>query len=252
MRRFHIDSDSIEEGVVALSKEETHHAVSVLRLKTGDAIGLLDGQGRSFKGIVVGVQNSRMAVAVRENSRKSPLSEIQITLAPSVIKPEKMDLMIQKSCELGVAHLCPLISERSVVRLTRERWELKATRWRKIIVESCKQCGRTVYPALDPVQKLEDFLGKLTPYDKILLPTLAVDAVPLYSALKGGSARKVMVFIGPEGDFSRKEAEKIISLGAQAVTLGPLVMRSETAALYLLSALNFFYNEVKNADVVPT
>jgi 16S rRNA (uracil1498-N3)-methyltransferase len=170
---------------------------------------------------------------------------VKITLAASVIKPERMELVIQKACELGAHEIVPVLSERCVVRLSRERWESKIKRWRKIAVESCKQCGRSLVPEISGLCELKNMGPEMKKYDKVLIPTLAVTGAPLYASLKKHTAKKVLALVGPEGDFSPKEAAWAAAQGAEPVTLGPLVMRSETAAIYILSLLNFYYREIQ-------
>ncbi len=245
MQRFHISPGSEKEGVVTLDKEESHHALSVLRLKTGEVVELLDGQGGVFQGIVAGTEHGRLKVSVRPAAKQNRSSRVTITLAAAVIKPESMGFLIQKACELGAHGLVPLISERTVVRLSRERWEAKIARWQKIARESGKQCGRSSTPVIQPVQELKKFAETISQYDLSLIATLALPVQGFYATLNANkSAQSVLILIGPEGDFSRKEALLFVECGAKPVGLGPLVLRSETASLYALSVVNFFYQEV--------
>jgi len=255
MARFHISTDQITDGVVALSREESRHAILVLRLKAGDVVEVFDGKGRDCSAVVIGAKDGILSLSLNENStetrRIASLPSVEITLAASVIKPERMELLIQKACELGVHEIVPLLSERTVVRLSRERWEAKIKRWRKITVESCKQCGRTLVPEVRDVCEFKKFLEALEFYDKILIPTLAFSGNGLYASLKKSAAKKILVFVGPEGDFTVQEVRMAMECGAEPVTLGSLVMRSETAAIYLLSTLNFFYNQIQlNQDKI--
>ncbi len=245
LQRFHISPGSEKEGVVTLNKEESHHAISVLRLKAGEVVELLDGQGGVFRGIVAGSAHGRLNISVSGASRRCSPSRIAITLAACVIKPESMELLIQKACELGARCIVPLISERTVVRLSRERWESKTERWKKIAHESCKQCGQPLVPTLQPVMEFKEFIESTNRYDLSLIPTLAVPAQGLYQTLNANKhAKSILILIGPEGDFSKNEAANAMHRGAKPVDLGPLVLRSETAALYALSVVEFFYQEV--------
>ncbi len=251
MHRFQIDPREVRDGVVLLDPKESHHAISVLRLKTGDQVGLLDGQGHSLQGVVANIQEGRLRVRINTSQKDTPsppslASPLQITLVVSVIKPERMELLIQKACELGVRAIVPVRSERSIVKLSKERWQEKTKRWRKIAQESCKQCGLPVIPEIHETTDLENVLSDTGAYDKILIPTLIVPAQPLGEALKKSRRGRWLALIGPEGDFTEKEVAVAVSHGALPVSLGPLVLRSETAAIYLLSALNFFYREIYN------
>ncbi|MGH7198779.1 MAG: 16S rRNA (uracil(1498)-N(3))-methyltransferase [Candidatus Omnitrophota bacterium] len=247
MRRFFIDPNAIEGNVVTLSREESHHAVSVLRLKKGDGLDLFDGRGNQFGGRVVDIKEGSVSVrlepaaAVSGNFAALP---VEVTLAVSVIKPDRMDTLIQKAAELAASAIVPVLSERSVVKLSGERWEGKVKRWRKIALESCKQCGQPRIPEISAPRRFEDVLADSGRYDKILIPTLAVRGDILYKTLSVSGAKRILALIGPEGDFTPEEVKLACSRGAAPVSLGPLVLRSETAALYLLSVLNFYCREV--------
>ena len=250
MSRFQVDPKNIFEGRVWLDKKESHHAISVLRLKPGDVVDLIDGRGHSFKGRITDMQDRRLGVriqplvAAQSTHSDHPLDDLQITLAVSVIKPERMELLIQKACELGVSSIIPVRSERSIIKLSRERWQEKIKRWRKIAAESCKQCGLTIIPQVTELVDFKSLFSSAKDFDRVLIPTLAVTTTSLYEALTPSNSRRIFVLIGPEGDFTKKEAELAVAAGAVTVSLGPLVLRTETAAMYILSVLNFFYREI--------
>jgi 16S rRNA (uracil1498-N3)-methyltransferase len=159
-----------------------------------------------------------------------------------------MEFLVQKACELGVHAFYPLVSERCVVKLSRERWESKAARWRKIAMESCKQCGRATIPEIHAPQNFKTFVQKeLKPYDLVLIPTLVKEGKGMYHILNSAKAQNALILIGPEGDFTRDEAALAITAGAIPVDLGPLVMRSETAAMAALTVTQFMLREAKHA-----
>lgn len=242
MPRFIIDSSQIKNNSVTLSAEESRHALQVLRVKSGDVIDLFDGKGGEYRGIVIAVKNNTVSLSLDKSKARS-VTLPQITLAVSVIKPERMDLLLQKASELGVGTIIPLLTERTVVRLPKERWDAKLVRWQKIVKEACKQCGQTQIPTVHPVRKMEDFLKEQKNTELLLIPTLATSTMPLEEALRKSSATKATVLIGPEGDFTPQEVGMALQKGALPVSLGPLVMRSETAALYMLSVLLFFFQQ---------
>ncbi|MBI4352434.1 MAG: 16S rRNA (uracil(1498)-N(3))-methyltransferase [Candidatus Omnitrophica bacterium] len=245
-RLFYVAPEEADKGEVLLDEGESRHALSVLRLKKGEGLKLFDGKGHVFHGEALGVKEKRLWVRIRSRSENPPSSaSAAVTLAASVVKPERMDFLIQKSCELGVGSIEPLLTERTVVRLSRERWEAKLRHWQGIAMEACKQCGLSVIPEIRPARDYDVFLASVSPYPLILIPTLAVKGRSLYEAIKGSKPDKVLCLIGPEGDFTKREADLAVSHGAVPVSLGPLVMRSETAAVYLVSALSFYYREVR-------
>ena len=256
MPRFRIDPKAIQNGKVFLNPKESHHAVSVLRVKTGDAVDLIDGEGNSFKGIVTIAHNSGLEVRVETKlntkiSSKDAPGSFRVTLAVSAIKTERMELLIQKACELGVHEIIPMRSERSIIKLSKERWQEKIKRWQKIASESCKQCGLAAIPKISESVDFKDVFTGQRKFDGILIPTLSATTKPLYDTLKKSPAGGLLVLIGPEGDFTKKETELAVSHGALPVSLGPLVLRTETAAIYVLSVINFFYREIEQVKENP-
>jgi len=243
MRRFFVDPSGVKEGEAVLSEAESRHALSVLRLKIGDAVELFDGAGCVYDGVVIDAENrGRLRVSVGRK-RETVVSGIEVTLAVSVIRPERMDWLVQKATELGAGVIQPIRTERSVVRLSAERWKGKAEKWRKIALESSKQCGRSTLPAIEEVCDFDLFLSRLGQYDLAVIPTLAVPGKSFAAVLNSGM-KKAAALIGPEGDFSHEEVRRAVSSGAQPVTLGSLVWRSETAAIYALSGFHFFSQQV--------
>src|SRR3989338_5917950 len=242
MPRFYFKPEQAKEGVVTLDEKESHHAISVLRLEAGEAVDLFDGSGKRFRGIVTGREKGRLLVALDKTEARAVAQAIQITLAVSVIRSERMEFLIQKACELGVTAIVPLLTQRSIVKLSSERWKSKIRRWEKIALESCKQCGRPTIPQLMPVQSYKPFLDHASQsYDRLLIPTLALKGKTLSQALQEARPKNLLALIGPEGDFSREEVDLAVACGATPISLGPLVLRSETAAIYLLSCVIFFY-----------
>jgi 16S rRNA (uracil1498-N3)-methyltransferase len=242
--RFYVSQKLSGKNVVTLDAEESHHAASVLRLQKGDALEVFDGEGRCFGARVGDLRQGTLSV-ILEKKRDSEELPVQITLAVSAIASDRMEFLIQKVCELGAAEIWPVTTERSVVRLSPDRWAKKIVRWKKIVRESCKQCGRSKLPDIRDFRTFEALLGTLSVFDLVLLPTLGAETRELFSVLKNSRASRVLVMIGPEGDFSPREIREALRLGARAVTLGPLVLRTETAAVALVSVLSFFFRELQ-------
>lgn len=245
MHRFRFDPAAVtDDNVVVLSKEESRHALKVLRLKPGDVVELLDGKDKKFRGIIVSTDGPLVTASIDRTAapKISTSGKTDITLAAAVIKPERMDLLIQKACELGATRIVPVLAARSVVKLSRERWTGKVERWKKIAVEACKQCGRARVPEIAAPVEFAAFVKSVKPSDLFLFPTLAVPGKTLKQALSQRPA-SVVVAIGPEGDFTPEETRLALERGAAAVTLGEAVLRSETAALYLLSVICFHLSE---------
>jgi len=226
MHRFfvpHLDPDAL-----TLSGEQAHHCVRVLRLGRGDEIELFDGCGEAIR-CRIEAATGRMVRLVALQRCSSPPLPCRITLAMAVIK-KHFDFIVQKATELGVAAIIPLISERTIVRAD------KTLRWTEMAVEACKQCGNNWLPLIAPTQRLEDFLCAPSHFDLMLVAALQPDARPAKTVIR--SARSVCVLIGPEGDFTPTEYAAIRAAGFRPITLGPLVLRADTAALYTLSVVH--------------
>ncbi len=230
----------------ALSSEEAHHATHVLRVKTGDTVNVFDGRGHEAQCRV----GEAGKLIVLQQSTTPPLP-CRITLAQAIPK-KNMDLIVQKTTELGVSGIVPLVSERTIVQLDED--SKKVERWREIALESCKQCGNNWLPEIQAPQKARDFLNAPGNFDLKLIASLQPDSKPLKTILRDvgrvtsrgvGAApaevsgpTTVLILIGPEGDFTPAELAAGKSAGCLPLSLGPLVLRAETAALYALSILH--------------
>jgi 16S rRNA (uracil1498-N3)-methyltransferase len=240
----------------ALDVDEAHHVTHVLRLKVGDTVSVFDGRGREARCRIEKVGKDSVRLAILQHSSTPPLPW-RITLAQAIPK-KNMDLIVQKATELGVAAILPLISERTLVKLDDDAGKLD--RWREIALESCKQCGNNWLPEIQPPQKTRDFLGSLGKFDLKLVGSLQPDANPLKAILRESVGRvtsrsvepapaevsgptTVLLMIGPEGDFTPAELSLAKSAGCSPLSLGPLVLRADTAALYALSIL---HHELQN------
>ncbi len=228
-----------------LSAEEAHHALHVLRLKVGDTLNAFDGRGHEAQCAIAEITKDTVRLKVLTQTT-TPALPIRITLAQAIPK-KSMDLIVQKATELGVASIVPLASERTLVKLDDD--SRRMDRWREIALESCKQCGNNWLPEIHPPQKARDFLGALPKCDLKLIASLQPDAKPLKTILPGASALghsgpfSVLILIGPEGDFTPAELNLAKSAGCLPLSLGPLVLRAETAAIYTLSIL---HHELQN------
>lgn len=235
MHRFYLPN--LQQPV--LSAEEAHHALHVLRLKVGDTLNLFDGRGHEAQARIAEISKDAVRLAMLQQSSSPPLP-CRITLAQAIPK-KSMDLIVQKATELGVASIVPLVSDRSVVKPDEDSKRLD--RWRDIALDSCKQCGNNWLPEIHPPQKAANFLSSLGRFDLKLIGSLQPDARPLKEILSGTpppghSGTSVLILIGPEGDFTPAELNLAKSAGCLPLSLGPLVLRAETAAIYTLSILH--------------
>ena len=229
----------VEEAITGgtrglVSGNAANHIVRVLRLGVGDAVTLFDGRGGEYASRIEALKKDALEVAVGEHraiERESPLA---LTLAQGVSRGERMDLVMQKATELGVQRIVPLITKRSVVRLDPGQAQKKLQHWRGVVIASCEQCGRNRLPELSAPRDLQEFLDTeaATGALRLLLSptgTLRIGAIKPHG--------KITVLIGPEGGLAPEEAEAAIAQGFLGVQLGPRILRTETAAIAALAAL---------------
>ncbi len=233
--RFYTDAALRAGGTVLLPEDAAHHAVHVLRLWEGEEVTLFDGRGGEYAGRIAAIERLRVTVDLLAHcplERESPLA---VTLVQGVSASEKMDFTVQKATELGVAALQPVIAAHSVGRIAGDRAAQKRAHWQRVVIAACEQCGRNRVPeVLDPMP-LAEYCRTASPGPALLL---APDA-PL--SLRDAAARlegKVALAAGPEAGFSAAEEAMLSDAGFVPVRLGPRVLRTETAALAALAALN--------------
>ena len=210
------------------------HVSRVLRLRAGDSLTLFNGDGQDYLGTVSALRGGRVEVEIATSAAGVPDSPLELTLAQGVARGERMDLVIQKATELGVARIVPVLAERSVVRLDGEQSRRRLEHWRAVAISACEQCGRARVPAIDPPQRLADLLlAPSVPSCRVLLsPGAARSLRDLPQA-----SRAVALLIGPEGGLTEAELAAATGAGFEPSSLGPRILRTETAALAALAVL---------------
>jgi 16S rRNA (uracil1498-N3)-methyltransferase len=228
---------------IRLSPDESHHLVTVNRCGRGDPVVAFDGHGREWLTECVDASRSATVLRVKE-TRPAITRPFAITLAQALPKGSTMDEIVRQATEVGAARLVPLVSERTQVHLDGDRAEKKVGKWHTTAIEAAKQCGNPWLPEITPIQKYDAFVATEGDHDLKLVASLHAGATTLKRALAtftqrhGHAPRNALWMIGPEGDFSPAEITAAITRGFTPVTLGPLVLRSDTAAIYALSILN--------------
>lgn len=219
-----------------LEEEESRHCVQVLRYSVGDAITVFDGCGRSAKAIIQQVRKNEVSIELGETSEQAPPLP-SIVLAQAVPKGKTMEWIIEKAVELGVSRIVPLVTRHTVVKYDAQEAPKKAEKWQKVALEACKQCGQNWLPVVETPTDGRAFLSQERSGAKIIA-SLAPGARPLRDVIEDfAQPEQVTIMIGPEGDFSPEETQLALQAGYQPATLGDLVLRSETAALFTLAAL---------------
>jgi 16S rRNA (uracil1498-N3)-methyltransferase len=231
--RFHLDAPLRAGGVCTLSEEAAHHAVHVLRLREGDDVTLFNGRGGEFAARISSMQRLRISIDLLQHRAIERESPLRITLVQGVSAGERMDSTVRKAVELGVAEVQPVLAARSVARPKGDRAENRRSHWQKIVISACEQCGRNRVPEVQPLVSLDDYQpGNGT--TKILLSPAS--QLPL-SKLSPAENRIVLA-AGPEAGFTEEEEARLVEAGFVPASLGPRVLRTETAAVAALAALN--------------
>jgi len=237
LTRVYVVAALMPGSVVDLPRDTASHLAKVLRARDGDELILFNGDGGEFLGTIEAVRGSRVSASVGESRAVDRESPLRITLLQCVPRGDRMDLIVQKATELGVARIVPALSQRSVVRLDRAQAESKLVHWRAVAVSACEQCGRNRLPIIEAAQPLLHYLGEpatATALRLVFEPESAPQAFG--SALESGGAAlgAVEIAIGPEGGFASDELEAFRVAGFSQVGLGPRILRTETAAIAAL------------------
>ena len=239
MARFYVPQPWIENGMLKIEGDEVKHIRKVLRLKTGDGIVVFDGLGKEFEGTIVEERLSSVVIRIQNIFSSERDSPLEVTLAQSLLKGEKMDYLIQKATELGVKEIIPFFSSRSVPSLEKSRGLKRHHRWEKIAVEASKQSGRGVVPKIESLQDYSDMLQMASTEDLRFI-LWEREGIKLKEVLeRSKEKRKIFFVIGPEGGFNQLEVDEAKKTGFTPVTLGRRILRAETASLCFLSILQY-------------
>ena len=229
-----------------LEESASRYLVKVLRMKEGDHFGGFDSQGRQYELALKKAELPR-CTAVLLSFREPPQGPgiLSLTLAQSLPKSSKMDLIFRQGTELGVHRFIPLVTQRSISRPEASQFAHKNDRWKKILVEACRQCGRSDLPQLESVTVWPDLLEDFKNYDLVLLP-YEKEAPTLKSVLESKpQARKILVLVGPEGGWAPEEVGEAEQKDAASVHLPTPILRTETAGPAVISMVQFFYGSKK-------
>ena len=233
-------------GALTLRGTEAHHARDVLRMKRGDRAVLFNGRGREITAEIIDLSCDEVHLRRLQETETTPF-RCRITLGQAIPKGKNMDLIVQKAVEIGAAEIAPIISHRTVVQLDSESVAQKQSKWQQIAVEAAKQCGQNWLPRVHPPRKLDEFFSGAVEgaFDLRLIGSLQPDAQNFkkiladYSSEHGNRPCSALMLIGPEGDFTPAELGLARRHGCQPITLGPIILRVETAAIYCLSILSY-------------
>ena len=239
MPRFYVDFALSPDSVVKLPDNVVRH-LNVLRVKNTEEIVLFNGNGKVYPALPEVLEKRHASVRILREEATDNESPLNITLVQAVSAAERMDFTLQKSVELGVAEIRPVISERCVVRLSGERAEKRVARWQEIVVSACEQSGRNIVPKVLPLTTYAQALQQLPQETTKLL--MSLNRAQKLSDVRPQSG-KVVFMVGPEGGWTEKEEQQAFDAGFQSVTLGKRVLRTETASLAAIAAMQTLWGD---------
>lgn len=235
MHRFFADKSQFDEDTVRLAGDDVKHISRVLRLGLGDRISICDKEKHDFICTLTEIGKDYALAHIDEVIQNTNESNIEITLYQGLPKGDKMDLIVQKSVELGAVRIVPVVMKRTVVKL---KGAGKSDRWQRISEEASKQCMRGIVPEVETPISFSDMLSRIDDGSLTILPYENERQTRLCDALSDGK-NKINIIIGPEGGFDEAEVEACTRKGARVVTLGPRIMRCETAPIATISAVMY-------------
>jgi 16S rRNA (uracil1498-N3)-methyltransferase len=238
-RRFFVEGVRAAGDTVAIRGGDAHKIAHVLRLREGDRIEVVDSAGTLFSAAIGNADATRVAVTLHQSEEPAQTREasVQIDLAQALPKGSKMDFIVEKATELGVAAIVPFTSERTVVH---DVGNAKLERWRRLAKSAAQQCGRRSVPQVSGVVTFDDLLDRFNDYDATLFPWELAPHVPLRQSLPPifENAERMLIVVGPEGGFSHVEAQAAVDRGAHLLWLGRRILRTESAAMALLAVID--------------
>jgi 16S rRNA (uracil1498-N3)-methyltransferase len=231
--RFYAPPETFTGNLVTLDEEEAHHARAVLRLSEGDAVRVFDGAGREFEAAVTEISKKRVILALGEALDGDLESPLALTLAAALLKADKFEWVIQKAVELGVTRIVPLVTEHTEIGAVRGASENRLVRWRRIALDATKQCGRRVLMKLDDPVAFDAALAANDSAARVFFAERGA------VGWRGGESRptSAVAYVGPEGGWSDWEIGEAREAGCRLVTLGPRILRAETASVVAATLL---------------
>ncbi|MDR0286265.1 MAG: 16S rRNA (uracil(1498)-N(3))-methyltransferase [Clostridiales bacterium] len=243
MPRFFVTSQQINDQNINIYGSDVNHIRTVLRMSVGDKIRVCDGIGNEYSAIITSISREMVTTDILEIFPNKTELDVRITLLQAIPKSDKMDFVIQKTVELGIYEIIPVVTERVVTKIDKQDYPVKKhVRWNRISVEAAKQCNRGILPQVfEPMGFLDAMSYAETLNAKLIMPYENEEERSLKSVLSYPVPERICLFIGPEGGISQHEAEKAVECGFIPVTLGKRILRTETAGMAVLAALDLLY-----------
>jgi 16S rRNA (uracil1498-N3)-methyltransferase len=237
--RFYCASLVPANTPMQLPDEVFRHAVQVLRMKPGALLNLFDGQGLEYQAQLEQVGKRQATVSLKQQIDTDNESPLDILLMQGISRGERMDYAIQKAVELGVKRIMPVVTERCNVQLSGDRAEKRINHWQGVIISACEQSGRSYLPELLPITSIDAALENVNDACKLVLDP---EAIKSFSSVK--KAQQIALLIGPEGGLSETEVQRANDVGFTGITLGPRILRTETASAAALAMVQAGWGDI--------
>ncbi len=244
MARFFVDPDNIKKRQAVITGPDVKHIQKVLRLGEGDAVTLLDGRGNQYQANITGYNRDAVFCSIVSKDAAVGEPPVKVTLVQGLPKGDKMELVIQKGTELGVTRFIPLKCIRSVVKLDEKKAVERQKRWQRVALEAAKQCRRPLVPKVSVPLKWQEVIDEIPEDALLIIPWEGETAASVKDVLANREYNNIYIVVGPEGGFEPSEIDNAKMCGAKTVTLGPRILRTETAGLALISILMYLYGDI--------
>ncbi|MCM8710405.1 16S rRNA (uracil(1498)-N(3))-methyltransferase [Clostridium sp. SYSU_GA19001] len=245
MHKFFVKKENIDGDFAVIEDDDVKHIYKVLRLSVGDKISINNLEGSEFLGEIRSINKRQVTVKLLEKLPVNNESPINIYLYQGLPKSSKMDLIVQKGTELGVKEITPVITERVIVKSELGEFK-KVDRWNRIALEACKQCKRTLIPKINTPIEFEHLINDIKTMDLVVVPYENQESFGIKNVIKSvkNNTKNIAIVIGPEGGFEQSEIEVFRNIGAHIVTLGPRILRTETAGFVCVSLLMYELGDI--------
>jgi 16S rRNA (uracil1498-N3)-methyltransferase len=247
MRRFYLPPETLDRPTPLITGADANHIRNVLRLRPGHTIALFDGLGNAYSATITDISAEAVAVSLGPKLGSDTESPVAITLAPALLKSGKMDTLLRQTTELGISRWAPFIADRSVPAPDSRRAEKKRSRWQSIARESMKQCRRNRMPEIGGIVGWDEILGMADDADLSLIFWEGEDEPADLLSLKKTSPppETILVIVGPEGGFTGSEVRRARDRNILSVSLGPRILRAETAVLTACALVQYLFGDLK-------
>ena len=242
-RFYHSKPINLNETIV-MDDFASHHALKVMRLKNNDQLILFNGDGSDYTGQVINITKRQVEVSIKSKKNIGSESNLKVIILQALTSSDKMDLIIQKTTELGISEIQPIVCERSIVKIKKDKIEKKLSHWRQVAIAACEQCGRAEIPKIREPENIIKYLERVMESDKDTKIILSPETAQSLDNIIPNSKQAIKVLIGPEGDFTKQELDFSIQKGFSPIKIGPRILRTETAPITILSILQYKYGDI--------